>query len=160
MNEKPPYRIDCGKGVLCMVKVYPITFEGRKVGEAKVERLGMFLLIRCECDAGLQGNCSIKACCGGKEVELGRCFPCNSGFRLERRMSVKYFLDTDLSFHILRENEEKFIPLYTDKPFESLSQLSLAHFAVRHGQSGLVFCIKDQSQDQQGNGQNPSHQDK
>lgn len=122
-----------------MVRVYPITYNGQRVGTAEVKQQGLFLVIHCECDTDLHDTYSIVASSKGKTVELGCYVPGSDGCSLERRISVKHISGEEITFLIAPVKKEMVVPVYTDKPFPYLSQLSSAHFAVKNNQASVTF---------------------
>ena len=118
---------------------YPILEDGQRVGDARIERMGMFLCIRCKCLPQRAERYKVIACCDGITLELGICRPDQGEFALERRIPAKGIFEERLHIQIVPEYQENFLPLHRDKPFSELRFLSSARFFVKDGQPGLII---------------------
>ena len=126
-----------------MLKEYSIEWNGKTVGNAWIERQGMFWLIQCRCSVEMREPLRIVATSGRQKTDLGTCVSYRDGCGLQGRVSIKNICPDDLSFHIELVNSEIFIPVFEEKPFPVILELTTARFENRNGQAGVRIAIKD-----------------
>lgn len=118
---------------------YPILEDGQRVGNAMVERMGLFLRICCKCLPQKTERYKVVLRCDDTTLDLGACRHAEGEFTLERRVSAKGIDKEGMRIEIVPEYDESFVPLYTDRPFPELRFASSARFCVKEDQPGLII---------------------
>ena len=120
-----------------MKSQYPI-YRGKEiVGEACIEKHGMFWHIKCRCRAGKTDPLRIVAAFGTNMLELGKYSADTEGQEVERWVSAKSLPSGDIQFSLEAWKQERFIPLTEALPFSELEKLSSARFENLAGQPGI-----------------------
>ncbi len=121
---------------------YDIYMGDRPVGQAAVERQGLYYHIRCRCQLTGEILCKVVVSRGDRQESLGLLVPMAEEFGLETRLAVKKLGEGDLRFRVLPRHGElqgKFIPLSPEEPFRYLSKLKNAFLENRNGRVGVVI---------------------
>lgn len=126
--------------------MYDIMMDGISVGQATVEKEGLYYCFACTCIPQKEGVHRIHVCDGENVRDLGICVPDGNVFRLSTRIPVKYFCDGNWSF-VLSDTPriEKVVPVKEDEPFSYLEQLNTARLQNTNGQPEIILpTVQDQ----------------
>ena len=129
------------RGVIVLVGTYDICLGSTVVGQATVEKQGLYYRISCRCDMAGDTMRRIHVICGGKQENLGICVPMGSSFGLEKRIPCKHLGEGIPEFFLTPRDpatQGKFVPVYPEEPFAYMSKLKGAFLEIRDGQMGIV----------------------
>ena len=125
-----------------MVGTYDICLGSTVVGQATVEKQGLYYRISCRCDMAGDTMRRIHVICGGKQENLGICVPVGSSFGLEKRIPSKRLGEGIPEFFLTPRDpatQGKFVPVYPEEPFAYIARLKDAFLAYQNGQVGVMF---------------------
>ena len=125
-----------------MDKTYDILLAGEPIGQAKVEKQGLYLRFICRCRLSGETMCRVLVTCGHREADLGILVPQNGAFVLDTRLPARLLGDGPLLFRVMprhRPLEGKFVPLSPETPFSYLTKLENAYLAHKNGQTGIFL---------------------
>ena len=134
-----------------MIGIHPILMDGIEIGQANVERQGLYYHISCHCSLE-PGFYRIWMCCSGTNEQLGICVLQENRFGLEKRIPVKRIVDGIPVFTVTstEENtESEFVKISTEEPFGWLEYIPDAKLQVKNGVVG-VMIKKNPAQSQPG----------
>ena len=137
-----PCRINLRQGVIFVVGTYEICLAGDPVGEAMVEKVGLYYRFSCRCR--LQGATMqrIMVACGDKKADLGICVPMGDRFGLDKKVPCRQLGEGKPEFFLTPRpgcGGRKFVPVYPEEPFAYMSKLKGAFLEIRNGQMGIVI---------------------
>lgn len=124
------------------MRTYPILRGGETIGQACVEKKGLYYHFSCRCDLSGEVIYRLTASCGEKYENLGVPVPDSENFVLSTRIPVNKLGQGDMTVRAVPKHsslEGKFIPISPDEPFEYLRKLEKAVFEKRNGQPGIVL---------------------
>ena len=123
-----------------MVGSYEIYQGDKVIGQARVEREGLYYRIRCRCHPEGNEICRITLRCGGLSENIGVCVPMDGAFGLEKKLPCKRLVSGKPEFFI-REPKPKgtFAPVYPEEPFAYMTRLKDAYLARREDQLGIYI---------------------
>ena len=125
-----------------MVGTYEICLGAEPVGEAVVERVGLYYRFSCRCRLRGATMQRIMVVCGDKKVDLGICVPIGDLFGVDRKVPCKQLGEGMPAFFLTprpRHRGGKFVPVYPEEPFAYMSKLKGAFLEIRNGQMGIVI---------------------
>lgn len=125
---------------------YPIVFHEKRIGSARVQQQGMYVLISCRCCS----EESLKKQIYLSGFALGKCVPDGSTYTLLRRLP-KREMPADPIFELREEGREFRIELEVDTPFHHLEKLPYARFSYEDEKAALL--ISDQISSSNNTGQ-------
>ena len=121
---------------------YPILRGGETIGQASVEKKGLYYHFSCCCNLSGEVIYRITVSCGEKCENLGVPVPDGENFVLNTRIPVNKLGQGQMTLRAVPKHnslEGKFIPISPDEPFDYLRQLEKAVFEKRNGQPGIVL---------------------
>ena len=121
---------------------YEIMLGSEPIGEAVVERQGLYYSFSCRCRLSGAVLYRVDVCCDGHHEDLGILIPMGDRFGLTTKVPAKRLRKGTLRFQALpkhRKLEGQFVPVYPEEPFAYLTRLQDAFLAVRDGQVGVVI---------------------
>lgn len=122
---------------------YDVFLDGRAVGQARVERQGLYYRVFCRCGLAPGEICRVTAVCGGKSHDLGILAPENGAFTRTARVPVRRLGEGTLLFRAERAHPAapsgRFYPVRPGEPFPALSMLERGRFERREGQAGVFI---------------------
>lgn len=121
---------------------YEILRGGEPVGQARVEKQGLYYRFSCRCKLSGEVIYRITVACGEKCESLGVPVPEGNAFVLTARIPVSRLGDGEPIFRAVPRHPErdgKFIPISPDTPFTYLNRLESAFLERRAGQTGIVL---------------------
>ena len=125
-----------------MEGTYPILLGGEPIGQANVEKRGLYYHFSCTCDLSGEVIYRIVAQTGEKTENLGIPVPEGDQFTLNAKLPVSRIGEGDLAFRAVPRHTErkgKFVPLSPDSPFPYLHRLQNAYLERRNGELGVVL---------------------
>lgn len=126
-----------------MEGTYPIMIGKTKVGQAFVERQGLYYCFSCRCELHSEVICRVTLQIGEQEESLGILMPLEGNvFGLCKRLPAKSLKSGMPEFRITPKQSlpaGSFIDVYPEEPFGFISRLENAYLEVRRGKTGLVI---------------------
>lgn len=125
-----------------MIGTFEIVQGTSTVGQAKVERQGLYYVVSCRCSLREKGMHRLVVSCGDKQEDLGTLVPMDGIFGLEKRIPVKRLGEGCPQFRLVAKDspgKRKFAPVYPEEPFSYMSRLKDAYLEAREGQLGIVI---------------------
>ena len=123
-----------------MMKTYPALWNQNRVGEVTLCQEGLYYRFRCRAQLPKEDIYRLQLGYNDVWLDCGVFIPKNNQFEVDKKFPSKQFPDDDFRFRIVTKKEnEKFIPIYEDMPFEALAKVHLGKFAVRNGVAGMIF---------------------
>lgn len=121
---------------------YDITIGEQIVGQAIIEKLGLYYNISCTCSLTGQVIYRVIVRCGDREENLGVCVPGKESFVLHTKIPIKRLGEGEFSFRAVPRHGElqgKFIPLCPEEPFGYIDRLYAAYLSVRENKVGIII---------------------
>lgn len=114
--------------------------NGEVVGEATIEKEGLYYHISCVCNLPTDKIYRVFAITPSEEVNLGVCRPENTQMCLETKVSARRIGDTAPEFYIIPkcENTYEFYEVVSEQPFADIMILRECRFAVKGGKLGVI----------------------
>ena len=125
-----------------MEGVYDIFLAGEAVGQAWVERKGLYWHFSCRCHLSGEVMCRVSLTCGGKETDLGILVPEEGAFVARTRVAASKLGSGEPVFSVIPKHPRlrgRFIPLHPEEPFGYLHRLEDAFLARQNGELGIVI---------------------
>lgn len=125
-----------------MVGTYDICLGIEPVGEAVVEKVGLYYRFSCRCRLRGATMQRIMVACGEKKVDLGICVPMGEQFGVDKKVPCKQLGEGKPEFFLTPRPQThggKFVPVYPEEPFAYMSRLKDAFLEIRNGQMGIVL---------------------
>ncbi len=141
MNIPPFAAYRCGKGGVFMA-TYPILRGEETVGQAVVEKQGLYWHFACRCSLSGEVIYRLTVQCGQKQENLGIPVPENGEFVLRTKIPVSRLGQERPVIRTVPKHGElqgRFIPLSPDTPFTYISRLEKAVLAKKNGQLGILL---------------------
>ena len=123
-----------------MVGTYEIFLGAEPVGEAVVEKQGLYYRFSCRCRLRGATMQRIMVACGAKKVDLGICVPMGDVFGVDKKVPCKQLGEGKPEFFLTPRPQHsggKFVPVYPEEPFAYMSRLKGAFLEIRNGQMGI-----------------------
>ena len=121
---------------------YAIKLGEKNVGQARMEREGLYYRISCRCSLQEKGVYRILVSCGSKQENLGICVPVAEGFGIDTKIPVKRLGEGKPEFQLLPRQEQPkgiFAPVYPEEPFSYMARLKGAYLARQADRLGIVI---------------------
>ena len=133
---------------------YSIYFGDQTIGEATVDKQGLFYNIHCLCRlcGAVPFRVMVK---GDRETDLGLCIPMGDHFGLKSSIPINKVGNSQLEFWISPKHNHKIrdcVTVSPDEPFRYLSKLTDAYLVSRNE---IAFKETEKSPSLPGNDQNP-----
>ena len=125
-----------------MEGTYPILLGGEPIGQASVEKRGLYYHFSCKCDLSGEVIYRITVQTGEKTENLGIPVPEEDLFTLTAKLPASRFEEGNMVFRAVPRHtglEGKFVPLSPDSPFPYLTRLHNAFLERRNGELGVVL---------------------
>ena len=125
-----------------MEGTYPVYLGSQKVGEAEIDRRGLYYHFFCRLKLSGDVVFRLQVCCGDTVESLGIPVPEGSAFVLRKALPISRFSGGETKFCILPKHEPQtdlFVPLHPEEPFAYLSRLENACLQRRGDQLGIVI---------------------
>ena len=123
-----------------MEGTYPICLGNEEVGQAYVERQGLYYHFRCRCQVQSGIICKVTVSCSGEHMNLGTLMPSGKGYVLTKNIPVSQFRSGIPAFWILPkrpQTQEVYVDIYPEEPFRYISKLENAYLDRRRGRTGI-----------------------
>lgn len=120
---------------------YPIYYAGNRVGNAVLEKQGMFYKIRCHCDIQVDKLTKIQMNIEGDALDLGICLKCQNGIGLSTRINTKILEGKNPSFSVHTDDESEGIlnPISENAPFAYLEYISQGKFIRKEEKTYILL---------------------
>ena len=121
---------------------YGILMGGQSIGNARVEKEGLYYKISAKCRLSGTVVCKLTVTGSGHTEDLGILVPEGSWFVVHTKVPMKRLGDGELSFRAVPRHTElrgKFVPLSPEEPFSYLQRLGEAFLEIRDGRMGIVL---------------------
>ena len=141
MKDPLPHKL--WQGVILMEGTYEIFLGAEPIGEAVVEKQGLYYRFFCRCRLRGTTMQRIMVACGENRVDLGICVPVGDLFGVDRKVPCKRFGEGKPEFFLTPRpchKGGKFVPVYPEEPFAYMSRLKGAYLEIRNGQQGIVIA--------------------
>lgn len=119
---------------------YPVIYEEKTVGSAKLTRQGLYYQVQCRCVLPVDGMCRLEAAVGEKRVDLGILVPMENGFGLQTSFPVSRVGEGTPVFRIRTKQPSAqvrhFVPIIPEEPFSYLERLKDAFLEIQDGKKG------------------------
>lgn len=124
-----------------MMLVYDVKLGEETVGQATMEKRGLYYTVRCSCRF-LEGIFRLVDRCDHGEVSVGICGPVAGGLGISRNIPAKKLDSGSHVFRLLPQGNSQgdFYPLDPQKPCPLADRLEQTRFAIREGVAGLIFA--------------------
>ena len=122
------------------MKRYDICLKQETVGQAIVERQGLYYKVECRCTlpAGTRYHAVVQGENG--QEDMGLLIPAGGSFRSSKSVAVKKLGEGKLIFRLEPTAADGlFVPLQDNLPMECLDKLRSAVLAERNGVRGLLI---------------------
>ncbi len=140
MKDPLPHKL--WQGVIFVVGTYEICLGAEPVGEAVVEKVGLYYRFSCRCRLRGATMQRIMVACGDKKADLGICVPVGDMFGLTKKVPCKQLGEGIPEFFLTPRpggSGSRFVPVYPEEPFAYMSKLKGAFLEIRNGQQGIVI---------------------
>ena len=126
-----------------MLGTYPILLDKKPIGVATVDIQGLYYKISCFCTNTFRPHCRIAILLSSGKIDLGLCVPTDNGYGLHTRVPIKSIRGQNPEFVLVKPNQKHvlFIPIDERQPFNYLTKLKMARFAVRDGKTGVELTV-------------------
>lgn len=124
--------------------MYDICFKGKKVGEAKIKKEGLYYKFSCACEFLDKQIYKIYVNDGLTTIKLGVCVQNMEKFELNKTIPVKYFSGEKFYFYAEQVGLQN-IPVRNNEIFNYLDMLEAARLQITNEQ---LFIIIDRSPNQ------------
>jgi hypothetical protein len=118
--------------------LYDIYLKGKKVGEAKIEKNGLYYKFCCVCQFLDKQIYRIYVNDGIAVVKLGVCVQNNDKFELNKKIPVKYISGKKFYFYVEQIGSLN-IPVRNDDIFNHLDMLETARLQFTNGQPSIII---------------------
>jgi len=128
--------------VIYVVGTYEIRLGAEPVGEAVVEKQGLYYRFSCRCRVNGATMQRVMVACGEKKVDLGICVPMGDLFGVDKKVPCKQLGEGKPEFFLTPRPSShggKFVPVYPEEPYAYMSKLKDAFLEIRNGQMGIVI---------------------
>lgn len=126
------------------MKAYHAIFEDKVVGEVTVEKEGLYYTFQCCVSLKQGGMYRLILETEKGETDLGILMPCEAGYAVRRKLSVKQVCGSSFHFRITERNSvlaESCIPVSEDQPFPFVDKLQNAR--LQHFENEIKIVIAD-----------------
>lgn len=120
------------------MKNFSIYFHSNPVGEASVQKEGLYYNIVCCCQLPLGNMYRIGIRCYEDTYMLGVCVPEEGGHMIRKRIPVKRLPADAMEFYVV-DADTDMEEISPNMPFHKISQLEDAHFINCAGKHYLAF---------------------
>lgn len=113
-----------------MVGTYTVWLGKEPVGQAVVERQGLYYHFRCQCQLHSEVMCKVTVSCGGTNENLGILVPIGKNYGLMKKLPVKNFGSGIPEFWITPRQIHRQgirVDIYPEEPFRYIAKLEKAY---------------------------------
>ena len=125
-----------------MGKSFAVTLDGKVVGDAIIEKQGLYYIVECCCPMRLDRRYILMLICGEIRKDLGVCISYENGFGLKTRVKLNLANEKEICFELIskvKQDRTDFYPIYANQPFELLEFLRYGSFVVINDIWGIRF---------------------
>ena len=113
-----------------MEGTYQIWLGKESVGQAVVERIGLYYYFRCCCQLHSEVMCRVTITCGSRNENLGILIPTGGNYTLNKKLPIKQFDSNIPEFWIIPRSQavqSLRIDVYPEEPFRYITKLETAY---------------------------------
>ena len=124
------------------MKQYDIYSGEETVGQAYVDREGLYYRIHCRCILASGVMHRVVVCCGEAEENLGILVPEGDRYMLTKRIPIKRLGSGEFRFYAMPKRQKTcgtFVSVYPDEPFAYIRQLENSCLARMNGRLGIIL---------------------
>lgn len=140
-NNTPPRCIGLHRGGDCYMEGNYIVWLGKEaVGQAIVERQGLYYSFNCQCQLHSEVMCRVTVSCGGSHVSLGILVPMGKDYGLTKKLPIKNFPPGTPEFWITPKqirSQGIYVDVYPEEPFRYIAKLEKAYLDKHKGRPGI-----------------------
>ena len=124
-----------------MEGTYDIYLGGAVIGQAQVDKEGLYLHFCCRCRLSGEVIYQLTVTTGDRTEKLGIPVPEGGWFVLDTKIPAKRLENAPLSIGAVPRHGELsgFIPVKPEEPFAYLARIKDAYLAVKNGQVGILL---------------------
>ena len=114
--------------------IYTVWLGNENVGQAVVERSGLYYRFQCRCKLRSNVICRVTVSCAGTNENLGILVPSGKEYILSKSLPVKKFHDGQPEFRLQPKSPQKHelkIDIYPEEPFRYIAKLENAYLERR-----------------------------
>ena len=118
--------------------IYTVWLGKEKVGQAIVERNGLYYRFRCRCKLKSEVMCRVTVSCAGVQENLGVLVPSGKEYVLTKNLPIKKFPVGQPEFQLQTKSPQMHrieIDIYPEEPFRYITKLHKAYLDRRRGKS-------------------------
>lgn len=131
-----------------MEGTYQISLGKESVGQATVERHGLYYRFHCVCQLHSEVMCRVTVSCGGTSESLGILVPMGKDYVLTKKLPIKLFPSGRPEFWITPRHTQMqgiYVDVYPEEPFRYIAKLEKAYLDRRTGRPGIrIECQEHQ----------------
>lgn len=131
------------QGGLFLLREYPITYSGKRVGTARLCQTGLYAQIDCYCEIPPLDRYRMTVNSSSGNCDLGICVPMGTGIGVKMQLPLKQLGTEPLSFALTGKRNVRFVPVCAGEPFSAMAQLRQGYFGREDGQPGIFWKEKD-----------------
>ena len=123
-----------------MEGTYTVWLGKEPVGQAAVERDGLYYCFHCRCRLESEVMYRVTVSCGGINESLGILIPVGREYGLTKKIPMKNLPSGIPEFWItpkLPRRKEIFVDIYPEEPFRYIAKLERAYLEKRRGSLGI-----------------------
>lgn len=129
-----------------MEGTYQIWLGKEPVGQASVERQGLYYCFWCRCQLHSEVMYRVNISCGGSTESLGILVPIGRDYGLIKKIPIKNFGPGIPEFWITPKHaqmQEIWVDIYPEEPFRYIAKLETAYLEKRRGRLGIRVSNHD-----------------
>lgn len=119
---------------------YTVWLGKEAVGQATVERQGLYYCFYCQCQLHSEVMCRVTVSCGGSNEGLGILVPVGNEYALTKKLPVKQFPVGVPEFWITPKQPQRreiYVDIYPEEPFRYIAKLENAYLDRHQGALGI-----------------------
>ena len=119
---------------------YPVSLGKETVGQATVERQGLYYCFHCRCQIRSEVMCRVTVSCGGVHESLGILVPMEKDYYLTKKLPIKLFPGGIPEFWITPRHTQMHgirVDVYPEEPLRYIAKLEKAYLDHHSGKPGI-----------------------
>lgn len=121
---------------------YAVFLGREKVGQAVVEKRGLYYQFQCHCKLHSAVMCRVVVSCAGGDENLGILVPDGDDYILSKKLPAKKFSSGRPEFRLEPKQScvhEISVDIYPEEPFRYIAKLEKAYLDKRRGKHAIVI---------------------
>lgn len=123
--------------------IYTVWLGNKNVGQAVVERCGLYYRFQCSCRLRSNVMCRVEITCAGTHENLGILVPSGNDYVLTKSLPAKKFKDGQPKFSLQPKSptmHQVKIDIYPEEPFAYIAKLEKAYLDRSRGKQ--TICLE------------------